>query len=142
LEGDLPFRALGTRLRLALLAAGGLAIAWLGASTWGSPELLEVVAPRQGAVVGLDGVEVMVRFPSESRVAAQTFRVLLNGADMTHEITTGGNGAYGRLHSLLDGENVLRFEVFGRRWWLPGILVEEAREVHFLVRLPQSLNRG
>ena len=107
-----------------------------------SPELIRVVAPREGAVIGLDGVEVMVRFPEEPRVAAGTLRVLLNGADMTAELTTGDNGAYGRLHTLLDGENVLRFEVFGRRWWLPGILVEEAREVHFLVRLPQDLNRG
>jgi hypothetical protein len=84
----------------------------------------------------------MVQFPDEESVAAETLRILLNGADMTGEITTADNGAYGRLYSVLDGENVLRFEVFGRRWWLPGLLLEEAREVRFLVRLPQDLNRG
>ncbi len=118
---------------MALVALG------LGAA---SPALLRVIEPRQGAVVGAAGVEVMVQFPDEESVAAETLRILLNGADMTEEITTAGNGAYGRLYSLLDGENVLRFEVFGRRWWLPGILLEEAREIRFLVRLPQDLNRG
>jgi hypothetical protein len=118
------------------LASGGLALAAR------SPALLQVVTPSEGAVIGLGGVEVMVRVPGEPRAAPATLRVLLNGADMTDELTTGENGAYGRLHALLDGENVLRFEVFGRRWWLPGLLVQEAREVHFLVRLPQDLDRG
>lgn len=104
-------------------------------------ELMSVVSPREGSVVGAGGVEVVVRFPDEARVAAGTLRVLLNGADISEAITRGSNGAYGRLHGLLDGENVLRFEVFGRRWWLPGRLVEEAREVRFLVRQPQDLDR-
>jgi hypothetical protein len=123
-------------LGAALLGAGALA---LSAAT---PVLMQVVQPAPGTVVGAAGVEVMVLFPPGSRVAVDTFRVLLNGADATSEFTTGTNGAYGRLHELLDGENRLRFEVFGRRWWLPGWLVEEAREVRFLVRQPQDLDRG
>jgi len=130
------------RLRLlALLAAAGGAAAALALSA-ATPGLMRVVEPRPGSVVGVEGVEVMVRFAPEDRVAVETFRVLLNGSDTTEEFTTGANGAYGRLHGLLDGENRLRFEAFGRRWWLPGRLVEEAREVRFLVRLPQDLDRG
>jgi hypothetical protein len=127
------------RLLLATLVAlglGGLALVAAG------PTLLRVVEPREGTVVGAAGVEVMVEYPHAERVAPETLRVLLNGADMTEELTTAGNGAYGRLHTVLDGENVLRFEVFGRRWWLPGVLLEEAQEVRFLVRQPQDLDRG
>ena len=123
-------------LTAGLLGAGALAVS---AAT---PVLMQVVQPQPGAVVGIGGVEVMVRFAPESRVSVETFRVLLNGADATSEFTTAANGAYGRLHNLLDGENLLRFEAFGRRWWLPGWLVEEAREVRILVRLPQGLDRG
>jgi hypothetical protein len=123
------------------LAVGALVAGVLWVTT-ATPELMHVDRPRPGSVVGLEGVEVMVRFPPGSRVAVETFRVLLNGADTTAEFTTGENGAYGRLHGLLDGENRLRFEAFGRRWWLPGRLVEEAREVRFLVRRPQDIDRG
>ncbi|HKB41584.1 MAG TPA: hypothetical protein VKD72_34485 [Gemmataceae bacterium] len=130
------------RLRPLLLGAGLAATLLALGLAAASPALLRVIEPRPGVVVGAAGVEVMVQFPDEESVAAETLRILLNGADMTGELTTAGNGAYGHLYSLLDGENVLRFEVFGRRWWLPGILLEEAREVRFLVRLPQDLNRG
>jgi hypothetical protein len=127
--------------RLLVAAAVSLGLGGLGLAAAG-PALLRVVEPQQGTVVGATGVEVMVQFPEEGRVAPETLRVLLNGTDMTGELTTAGNGAYGRLYALLDGENVLRFEVFGRRWWLPGVLMEEAREVRFLVRHPQDLDRG
>jgi hypothetical protein len=127
------------RWGLRLLAAGALALAGLSVST---PSLLSVSQPQHGAVVGIDGVVGVVRFPDGDRVAEETFRVLLNGSDVTEAFTTGSNGAYGRLHALLDGENVLRFEVFGRRWWLPGLLLEEAREVRFTYRPPQYLDRG
>ena len=124
------------------MAAAVLTAAALAGAAALTPPPFEVVKPAPGAVVGVGGVEVMVRFPAEERVAVETFRVLLNGADTTGEFITGANGAYGRLHGVLDGENVLRFEVFGRRWWLPAMLLEEAREVRFLVRLPQNLDRG
>ena len=75
-------------------------------------------------------------------VAAESLRVSLNGADVTGELTTGSNGGYGRLPGVLDGWNVLRVRVQGRRWWRPGGLVEEVREVRFLVRGPQDLDRG
>ena len=127
------------RLARVLVAAALVAAVGL---TLPDRELLRVLSPRQGTVVGDAGVEVMVRYPREDRVEPGTLRVLLNGADATRDLTSGRNGAYGRLHGLLDGENVLRVEVFGRRWWLPGLLVEEAREVRFLVRLRHDWNRG
>jgi len=129
-------------LRRATLIPMGAALAAAVALTLPDRELLRVPLPREGSVVGDAGVEVMVQYPREDRVAPETLRVLLNGADATHELTSGRNGAYGRLHGLLDGENVVRIEVFGRRWWLPGMLVEEAREVRFLVRLRHDWNRG
>jgi len=111
-------------------------------TTAATPTLLWVIEPRGGSVVGLEGVPVMVRFPDEARVLPETLRVRLNGADVTAKLVTGSNGASGQLHELLDGENVLRFEVSGHRGGLPDVTVEQSREVHFLVRLPQDLNRG
>ncbi len=130
------------RVVIGVLAAAGLALAVVLGPLLGSSGLLEVVSPSPGQVVGVGGVEVMVRFADLERVAPETFRVLLNGADATPEFTTGENGAYGQLHGLLDGENVLRFEVFARRWWLPGLWLEEAQEVRILVRLPHAAQRA
>ena len=107
----------------------------------GSP-LLRVEAPTPGAVVGPEGLEVMVRFTDEGRVAPETFRVLLNGADVTESFTTGENGSVGRLHSLLDGENRLRAEVFGRSRLAPWLLVEEGHEIRVTHRRPLDLDRG
>ena len=107
----------------------------------GSP-LLRVEAPIPGAVVGPEGLEVMVRFADEGRVAPETFRVLLNGADVTESFTTGENGSVGRLHSLLDGENRLRAEVFGRSRLAPWLLVEEGHEIRVTHRRPLDLDRG
>jgi hypothetical protein len=107
------------------------------------PTLIEVVSPAPGEVVGIEGLQVWVRFPSGGRIAPETFRVLLNGADVTEAIATGENGAYGELHGLLEGENVLRLEVFGRA---PGcarsLLFEQTRVVHVRMRPPLSLHRG
>jgi hypothetical protein len=135
------------RIRLSLrrgpgLLAVGFLLGFALVVVAAEPPLLDVLEPSEGSVVGLGGVEVTVVFAEGERVAPGTFRVLLNGADMTSRFTTGRNGAHGRLFGLLDGENRLRFEVFGRRWWLPGMLLEEAREVRFLVRLPQDTNRA
>jgi hypothetical protein len=103
---------------------------------------LRLEAPAPGTVVGPEGLEVMVRFASGERVAPETFRVLLNGADVTESFTTGENGAVGRLHSLLDGENRLRAEVFGRSPLLPWLLVEQGHEVRVTHRRPLDLDRG
>jgi hypothetical protein len=104
--------------------------------------LLRLEAPRAGEVVGPRGLEVMVRFTDGERVAPETFRVLLNGADVTESFTTGENGSVGRLHSLLDGENHVRAEVFGRSRLVPWLLVEEADEISIVHRRPLDLDRG
>jgi hypothetical protein len=101
-----------------------------------------VVAPHPGDVVGLGGVEVMVRVPDDGRAEPETLRVLLNGADVTERLTRGQNGAYGRLHGVLDGENVLRIEVEGPSFWHDGRPYASGREVRFHVRRPLDWNRG
>jgi hypothetical protein len=121
---------------LATLAVAAL----LGSSS--TPSLIWVQKPSEGARIGVEGVEVLVRFPQQSRVATETFRLLVNGADVTAQLTTGANGASGLLAGLLEGENLLRFEVQGDRGGWPGLFGTEAREVRVLVRLPQGLDRG
>jgi hypothetical protein len=113
-----------------------LALLWSGSS------VLELESPRVGEVVGTRGLEVVVRFPEIERVAPETFRVLLNGADVTEAFTTGENGAYGRLFALLDGENVLRVEVFAMPCWPPGLFFEHDREARIVHRRPLDANRG
>jgi hypothetical protein len=113
-----------------------LALLWFGGS------LLELESPKAGDVVGTRGLEVVVRFPEIERVAPETFRVLLNGADVTEAFTTGENGAYGRLFALLDGENVLRVEVFAALCWPQGLFFEHEREARILHRRPLDVNRG
>ena len=105
------------------------------------PILLEVLSPTPGATVDLGGVELLVRFTPEG-AASETFRVLLNGADVTDLLTTGENGAYGKLVGLLPGENVLRLEVFGRVPWAPASLFEQARELHIRMRPPLHIDQG
>ena len=120
-----------------------LTIAWCALlSSASTPSLLWVQAPLEGEVVGIGGVEVMIRFPRERGVEAHTFIALLNGADVTQEFTTGKNGAIGRLFGVLDGENTLHFEVQGDRGGAPDRLLRDTREVRFLVRRPQSVDRA
>jgi hypothetical protein len=121
---------------VAILGPAGLALWPL------RPELLTLTTPEPGQLVGLGGVEVIVSFPEPERVRTSTFRALLNGVDITEEFTTADNGAYARIAALLDGENVLRFEIFGQGYWPRGVLVEEAREVRILMRPPLLLHRG
>jgi len=137
-SGPRPARRPGLLLLLAA-CAGLFPLALL--APIGSP-LLRLEAPRAGEVVGPIGLEVMVRFTDVERVAPETFRVLLNGADVTESFTTGENGSVGRLHSLLDGENRVRAEVFGRSRLAPWILVEEVREISVMHRRPLDLDRG
>ena len=106
------------------------------------PALMEVVEPAPGAIVGVEGLRVWVRFPSGDRTAWETFRALLNGADVTDALRPAENGAYGDLHGLLEGENVLRLEVFGRLPWRARTLFEQAREVRVRMRPPLWLDRG
>jgi hypothetical protein len=126
-------------LVVVLTSAGLLPLALLGRIGW---PLLRLEAPRAGEVVGPSGLDVMVRFTDTARVAPETFRVLLNGADVTESFTTGENGSVGRLHTLLDGENRVRAEVFGRSRLVPWLLVEEADEISIVHRRPLDLDRG
>ena len=126
--------------------AGMGAVALLVVSLWPSlppngPVLLEVVSPRPGATIGLDGIEVLVQFP-QVEAASETFRALLNGADVTDLLTTGENGCYGKLLGLLPGDNTLRLEVFGRVPWSGDQLFEQSREVRVRMRPPQNLDQG
>lgn len=108
----------------------------------GDLHFLILESPERDQDVGASGVEVLVRFAPSDRVAPETFRCTLNGVDVTGLLTTGENGAAGHLYGLLDGDNVLRLEIFGRTWWSGDSLVEESREVHLRLRRRLDLFRG
>lgn len=126
---------------LLLLVAGSLALVALLSFHFGRPGL-RVESPENGQVVGIEGVEVLVRFAVPDQVEASTFRVLLNGADVTEEFETAANGAHGRLHGLLDGENQLSLEVFrlGPRPWARWLEDRIERTVQY--RPPLRANQG
>jgi hypothetical protein len=134
------------RGRTWLVAAAGLAALVVGPSLPpDGPTLIEVLRPEPGARVGLEGIELLVRFPSwplGELAASETFRVLLNGADVTDSLTTGENGAYGHLSGLLEGDNVLRLEIFGRMPWRPDSLFEQSRELRIRMRPPRHLDQA
>jgi cold shock CspA family protein len=131
---------------LALLAAPlvpgvpELARTTLRAAVFGGP-LLELRAPLRGQIVPEGGVDVFVSFRDAEQVAPGTFRCLLNGRDVTADLTQGRNGAVGSLIGALEGDNHLRVEVFGRSGWLDRF-VEDADEVSFRVRPLVNLDRG
>lgn len=134
------------RWRARLAGAAGLAAVAVAPSLppYG-PTLIEVLRPAPGATVGLEGVELLVRFPSSplgDLAASETFRALLNGADVTDSLITSQNGAYGQLSGLLEGDNVLRLEIFGRLPWSRDSLFEQARELHVRMRPPRSLDQA
>jgi hypothetical protein len=108
----------------------------------GGPDVVSVLSPQPGQVVGLSGVPVVAQVPVDGRVRPGSLRVLLNGADVTSQVITAQNGAVGQLHGVLDGENVLRVEVEASSWWLDGRPWSAAREVRFLARRPLDLDRG
>ena len=135
-------RVRGIIRTLAVAATVLAGVAVLALTSPGGPDLARVLAPRPGDVVGIEGVEVMVRLPDDGRADPATLRVLLNGADVTEQLIRGQNGAYGRLHGVLDGENTLRVLVEGASWELDDRPYEKAREVRFLVRRPLDADRG
>ncbi|MBW2393606.1 MAG: hypothetical protein JRG95_05005 [Deltaproteobacteria bacterium] len=117
------------------LAAGLAGLLMLG------PALLDVQTPVADAQVGIEGVEVFVRF-DVVRARAATFRALLNGADVTDELEVAQNGVHGSLHGLLHGDNELRLEIYGEGYWPPGLLLEETRTYHIRFRPRLDFNRG
>ena len=122
-----------------LLACGGLA----GLAAWRSgPDLLRdggasrfltfagpllrlenPVPPRSTSEttempgLPMGGVPILVRFQQDGRVLPDTFRCLLNGEDVTHQLTVGVNGVAGTVFPLREGTNRLRVEVFGQTLW-------------------------
>ena len=124
-----------------LIGLTGLGLAWVRHRPLGPP-IIEITSPASGDVLGNRQLEVFLLFPEPERTAPGTLRVLLNGADVTGSFETASNGAYGSVVHLVDGENVLRAEVFGRPWWPSDQLVEQATEVRFRVRRPIDRNWG
>ncbi len=137
-------RRVARRLRLSAALGASLLIGFALALLLGffGKDLLVLESPEPGEVIGLTGVRVLVNLPVDGRVEPSTLRILLNGADVTKQLETARNGASGRLLGLLEGENVLRVEVFGRRPWLPAAWAEMAREVRVLYRPPLDADRG
>jgi hypothetical protein len=106
----------------------------------GTP-LLEVLRPTPGQQMAYGGVQVHVGFPEGDRVAVESFRCLLNDRDVTHLLTLGSNGATGSVLGLVEGENSIRIEVFGRGWWSARYF-QDSRTVVFHVRPYPSLDRA
>ena len=76
-----------------------------------------VSLPSEDTSVPMGGVPLLVRFPENGRVLPDTFRCLLNGQDVTHQLTIGVNGVAGTVFPLREGENQVRLEVFGKSLW-------------------------
>jgi hypothetical protein len=107
----------------------------------GAP-LFEVRLPAQvGQPPHSGSVEVFVGFAPGGRVAWDTFRILLNGHDVTGELTLGRNGAHGKLLGLTEGENQLRLQIFGRSWW-GGHYVEDEQVLRLRVAGRPDLDRA
>jgi hypothetical protein len=138
-----PRRPLAILLRQTATLAFAAFLALVGTWLWvRAAPLLDVQLPVPGQTVGHEGIELLVRFPSSGRARVSTFRALLNGADVTAGLDTAENGVYGTLQGLLDGENVLRLEVFGRPPWPIGPLWEETRELRINFRRSVSSDRA
>ncbi len=150
LKGSMGLR-IAIFVLLLLGAAGGLHMALgdpgdaasLSRSVFLGGSLLEFVAPEGESDRWhmLGGLEVVVRFPREERIAANTFRCLLNGADVTDQLTVGRNGAAGHVYPLLEGQNELACQVFGRGWWASRYF-QDAALVRVRARGPLSFDTG
>jgi hypothetical protein len=107
----------------------------------GAP-LFEVRLPGHASQPPHSGsVEVFVGFAPGGRVAWDTFRALLNGHDVTGELTLGRNGAHGKLLGLTEGDNQLKLQIFGRSWW-GGRYVEDEQVLELHVAGRPDLDRA
>ena len=103
--------------------------------------LLELRSPGPEGWRPLGGLQVLVHFPRQDRVAPETFRCLLNGEDVTSQLSVGRNGAGGHVYPLREGRNELRVEVFGRGWW-PERYFLDATRVEVRARAPLRFDTG
>lgn len=128
----------------------GAALAWVGEGSFterterlifiGNP-LIEVQRPTPGQEIPFGGVEVRVGFAEGDRVALDTFRCLLNGRDVTDLLELSAAGATGSIFGLVEGENRIKIEVFGRSWWSERHF-QDARTVVFHVRPYPNMDRA
>lgn len=112
----------------------------LGSGLVLGPPVLEVRSPQPEERYAPGGVPVLVAFRAADRVARGTLRCLLNGRDVTHQLTTGANGAAGNVFPVREGENSLRVEVYARGLWTDRYF-EDSVELRFRVRGARSLDR-
>ena len=131
---------LGGLALLALLLASGAGPGPLQQLHFGGRSLLAVLSPEGDQVLAVGRVEVLISF-SEERVLPETFRCLLNSEDVTERLSLAANGVAGKLHGLVEGENRLRFEIFGESLW-PGRYLEEVREIRIQVAPLPPLDRA
>jgi hypothetical protein len=106
----------------------------------GAP-LFEVRIPERHDALRVGSIEVFVGFAPGDRVAWDTFRALLNGRDVTSELTLGRNGAHGTLVGLTEGQNQLRLQIFGRSCW-GGRYIEDEQVVLLRVAGHPDLDRA
>ena len=127
--------------RLAGPFAGALIGTLLGVLGFRGAGPLQLEPSLSELRVGTAGVRLAVTFP-EGSVEPATFRARLNGADVTALLTVAGNGVSGRLHGLLEGENVLELSGFARGPWRRQALLLFERRVRVLYRPRLDASRG
>ena len=107
---------------------------FLGAPT------LEVRSPLAARLYAPGGVPVLVAYLDAQRIAPGTLRCLLNGRDVTHQLTLGSNGAAGRVYPAREGRNSFRVEVYAQGLWTSRYF-EDSIEIDFQVRAAQRFDQ-
>ena len=102
---------------------------------------LEVRSPVETELYAPGGVPVLVAYADARRVAAGSLRCLLNGRDVTHQLTLGSNGAAGRIFPVREGDNSLRVDVYAQGLWTARYF-EDSVELRFKVRGAPSLDQS
>ena len=137
-------KILHTSLRPTVVASFALAVTFLvGALGLGllvGPRLMDFEPPPED--IGHGGLPLLVRFAPDGRVSSATFRVSLNGADVTERLFIAQNGAEGTLVGFLEGENVIELSIYGESWFPRGVWVPETRTFMVRFRPRADWNRG
>jgi hypothetical protein len=105
----------------------------------GAP-VLEVRSPSSSERYAPGAVQVLVAWSDAERIAPGTLRCLLNGRDVTHQLTVGSNGAAGRVFPVREGSNSLRLEVYARGLWAERYF-EDHVDLDFQVRPAPRLDQ-